>query len=340
MIARFFAPAAALAALVQPGPAEAGRAEHGVVTFAIENDVIAGTDRFYTNGFQFSYLSPPETLPPLFAPGEEIGRLFMRDDAQMRWGLSLGQQIYTPTDTARVIPDPGDRPYAGYLFLSASIVGYAPARPLEGVPGDLGTLELYLGVVGPSALGEQVQNNFHDLIKDNPARGWDAQLKDEPALMLIGERKWQIQTLLSEPEDGIGLEVSPHVAVALGNVQTYAALGATVRLGQGLAADFGAPRLRPALSGSGFLDGDTDFGWYLFAGVEGRAVAQDIFLDGNTWRDSPSVEKEHFVADAQLGVAVLFRGARLTWSFVIRSEEFDGQDAPARFGALSLSTTF
>lgn len=66
-----------------------------------------------------------------------------------------------------------------------------------------------------------------------------------------------------------------------------------LRLGQRLPLDYGPPRIQPSLPGSGFFVPPQDrFGWYLFAGVEGRAVARNIFLDGNTFRDSRSVDKE------------------------------------------------
>ena len=97
---------------------------------------------------------------------------------------------------------------------------------------------------------------------------------------------------------------------SLGNIFTYAAAGAMVRFGQRLRADWGQPRIQPALSGSDFVnhgalhDGPA---WYVFAGTEGRAVARNIFLDGNTWEDGPSVDKKPFVADLTAGAAVSWR---------------------------------
>ena len=79
------------------------------------------------------------------------------------------------------------------------------------------------------------------------------------------------------------------------------------------------------------------FGWYLFAGVEGRAIAHNIFLDGNTFRDSRSVDKKPFVADLQVGVALTWRTARLSYAHVLRTREYDHQPDPEDFGALTLS---
>ena len=63
---------------------------------------------------------------------------------------------------------------------------------------------------------------------------------------------------------------------------TYLEVGATLRIGNDLPNDYGAPRIRPSLPGSNFFLPRDNFGWYLFAGAGGRAVAYNIFLDGNT----------------------------------------------------------
>jgi hypothetical protein len=44
---------------------------------------------------------------------------------------------------------------------------------------------------------------------------------------------------------------------------------------------------------------------FIFGAVDGRAVARDIFLDGSTFRDSRSVNKEPFVADISAGVGLI-----------------------------------
>ena len=83
-----------------------------------------------------------------------------------------------------------------------------------------------------------------------------------------------------------------------------------------------------------------DFEWYVFTGLEGRAVGRDIFLDGNTFRDSRSVDKRIFVGDFQAGVAVVYRGIRVALTQVWRSEEFYGQSGRQKFGSLSVSFRF
>ena len=54
----------------------------------------------------------------------------------------------------------------------------------------------------------------------------------------------------------------------------------TVRFGQGLQSDFGAPRVRPGLTGTDAYMATLPFAWYVFAGLDGQAVAWDETLDG------------------------------------------------------------
>ena len=123
--------------------------------------------------------------------------------------------------------------------------------------------------------------------------------------------------------------------MALGNVFTYAGLGGTLRLGQGLDRDFGPPRIQPAPPGSGYFVPGGRFGWYLFAGMDGRMMLQNIFLDGNTFQDSHRVDKNLWVADFVGGVAVAAHGVRLSATYVQRTPEFKGQRRPDHFGSLA-----
>src|SRR5581483_5652371 len=92
----------------------------------------------------------------------------------------------------------------------------------------------------------------------------------------------------------------PEAGGTLGNVFTYGEAGGMLRFGHNLAADYGPGHIRPSLSGTGWFDPSRlsdKFGWYLFTGVQGRLVGRNIFLDGNTWRDSANVDKKPVVAD-------------------------------------------
>ncbi|KJS43624.1 MAG: membrane protein, partial [Rhodospirillaceae bacterium BRH_c57] len=227
-------------------------------------------------------------------------------------------------------PSPGERPYAGWLYGGVGFVSDTGRQQ--------DYLELQLGIVGPSAGGKFVQNEWHGLIGADEANGWDHQLKDELGILLAYERKihaWQSVNIA-----GFSADLTPHYGVTLGNVMTAAAVGGTFRIGLDLPEDYGPPRIRPGLTGSTYFAPEGPRGWYLFAGVEGRAVARNIFLDGNTFRDSMSVSKLPFVGDIQAGVAVTVGDVRVAYTQVIRSREYREQPDPDTFGSVSVSVRF
>lgn len=331
-------PAAALLLAMTTARAEpTPKTEVGTFTLEIENDYFgfSGADRHYTTGTRLSWLSAP-TEPdrtPEWTSGPYAAWPIFADKGKRRWGFALGQNIYTPTDVDRDVPDPKDRPYAGWTYLAVSLNTETVTR--------LDTLELDLGVVGPASGARQVQNNFHHLIGNPTSRGWDHQLKNEPGGMLIGERRWRV--LEPTPlfgSSGVNTDVIGLVGASLGNVQTYGEVGVIFRVGSNLGADFGPPHIRPSLPGSGTFSPTEGFNWYLFGGAQGRAVGHDIFLDGNTLRDGPSVDKKHIVGDFELGIAATYGSMRVSFTQIYRTREFKGQQGDDRFGAISLSWRF
>jgi hypothetical protein len=304
--------------------------DRGTWSFIIENDVYANTDRNYTNGVRISYLTG-------YKPVRGISGFFARhllgaDDGEgVRQGFAVGQSIFTPEDTELEIPPADQHPYASWLYGEYALL----------VEGPSSTDQLYFqaGVVGPSAGGEWVQNNFHDLIGADEAEGWSEQLDDEPGFLIGYDKK--LRALAEIETLGFGADLTPDFGLAAGNVLTQATLGLTMRIGTDLSSDYGPPRIRPSLAGAGFFTPESDFSAYIFAGVQGRAVARNIFLDGNSFDDdSPSVDKKHFVADFQAGLVVQIKDVQLAYTFVTRTEEFDGQDEGQQFGAFSLSFKF
>jgi hypothetical protein len=258
-------------------------------------------------------------------------RHYFRDpEVRLHASIDLGQNLYTPEDisTTELVVD--DRPYAGWLHVDLGLIGQTDEV--------LRTLQLSLGIVGPAAKGEQVQKWFHQVIGSPEPMGWHNQINNEPTLMLVFEQKWR--NIRPAGFLDLDLDLSPHGSVALGNVFTYGGVGGTIRLGRKLERDFGLPRIQPAPPGSGCFVPSGGFGWYLFGGLDGRLMLQNIFLDGNTFSSSHSVEKNLLVGDVVVGAAVSGLGLRLGMTLVQRSLEFEGQNSPDRFGSFTLSFQF
>lgn len=313
-----------------PDLAKQAEPQVGIFSFVQENDLFYNTDRRYTSGVRFSYLTPkngePEWLRDL---AYEVPMLAWHSDIRVEY--ALGQNMYTASNKLLRDPPPDDRPYAGWLYGSVGVV----ARTGQVLDQFL----VSVGVVGSASLAHQTQDFIHSIVDSPEAQGWGKQLKNEPTLQFTYQRSWQ------SPEfklpAGFGIDATPHAGAAIGNVYDYANMGMMFRFGQNLPIDYGPPRVQPSLPGSGYFEkAPGGFGWYVFAGVDGRAVAHNIFLDGNTFRDSRSVKKENFVGDAQLGLAVVIDGVRLAYTHVLRTREYVGQDASDQFGAFSVSFAF
>ena len=315
-------------------------------TFTIywENDTFLGTDRDYTNGLKLSWSTP-------FLPGPAASHLpgwshavinhlpFVNNPERQRAvSLSVGQDIYTPQDTERSDLIEDDRPYAGYAFLAAGFHSKTTGRK--------DTWEFSIGIVGPHSYAEDTQNFVHDVIGSPRAKGWQHQLKDEIGLNVTFESQWRL--LHSEIGRGFSWDFIPHLGGSVGNVSIYANTGAEVRFGWNLPRNFGTCPIRSGCetasafigdSGGGIFQKDR-FGAHLFIAIDGRAVLRDIFLDGNTFADSHSVDKETFVADLMAGIAMEYGHIKASYSYIYRTKQFTTQDENQIFGAVSVSFSY
>jgi hypothetical protein len=294
------------------------------VSITLENDFFAGYDRHYTNGLQAAWLVDRGDLPKILRSAPPV-----RWSADPEFVVAIGQRIYTPVDIERDIPDPADRPYAGWLYLLADV------RTQHGTIVDHVTAGV--GIVGPASGARWTQDLAHRVMGQERAHGWGAQLEDEPTVMLGFERTW-----LGVAAGHLGrrsFDVSPRAGAMLGNALTYANLGLVARYGENLPDDVPAGHISLGPSRDGYR-GNATFGWYGWLGVDARAVARNVFLDGSTFRDGPSVDRKPWGYDYQAGVVLAWPQARLAFTVVQRSAEFEGQGSPDRFGQLALSFAY
>lgn len=301
----------------------------GVFSVQLENDMFQHTDRHYTHGTRFSYLTPEGDIPDGVNAAADAMPLFPTD-GRKRASFILGQSIFTPSNITLRDPPSTDRPYAGWLYGGVGLVSDTGSR--------LDNLELDIGIVGPQSYAEDTQKFVHGVVDAKQPQGWNHQLKNEPGIVLTYER--MLRGIAPFHPLGFTADASPYAGGSLGNIFTHAAGGLMLRVGRSLPDDYGPPRIRPSLPGSDLFVSNGGFGWYLFAGAEERAVAHNIFLDGNTFAHSASVDKNTWVGDFQFGIAVTFDAVRIALTEVNRTREFAGQQHPDSFGALTVGFRF
>ncbi len=308
----------------------------GALLLQIDNDKVVDTDRHYTNGMRIAY-SANTPSGQWKTTGQTLADLtYFTDTSGLRTGWTLGQDMYTPEDVDTYTPDPLDRPYAGWAYVGLS------AQNETGDNQD--TLELDVGMIGPAAHAGQLQNAFHRLINVSVSRGWRSQIHNELGLLATRTHKRRMALKSPFATDWLNTDIIGHGTAQLGNVRTAAAAGATVRIGKNLQGDFG-----PAYGTFALPQRSPDaFSYALFLGAEARATAWDVFLDGNTFKDSPDVKKNPYTIEARAGVSTYLplpdhwrgEGVRLSINMVQRTREFKTQDKADRYGSLQMTVNF
>ena len=302
---------------------------NSIVTLQIENDAfsVPGTDRYYTSGERLGYVTPTGAVPGFVAG---FGHAVFGAGSQ-RMEIDVQQQIFTPAKTQLYNPDPRDRPYAGYLTLGATLIqDTASTRSLA---------QITAGVVGPDALGQSVQNGFHDIIGDTPNRGWRYQIHNEPTVDFMGGRIWRVN-LAEFGDSGIGVQALPQVSAQIGTTEIYAQAGGIVRVGSGLDSDFGPAVMQPSLNGTDAYTPTQPFVWYIFGGALGRLVAHNELVQGNDFQSSRGVGLTHAQGDLEVGGAIILFGLRVTATEIFESAEFHHEAPAFQYGSVAISARF
>jgi hypothetical protein len=315
------------------------RAIFDTTTLYWENDIFSGTDRDYTNGLKLTWSTPfledsnASKLPTWAYSLLEHIPFAYDPEADHALSVTLGQNIYTPEDTGRFDLIEDDRPYAGHVYLGTGIHTRSATKKQ--------TWELNLGIIGPASRADDIQKWLHEKTGSDPANGWDNQLENEPTIDIIFETKWK--PLHWHATETAAFELITHLGGRIGNVAVYANTGFEVRFGWNLPNNYGVCTIRGGCEMNSAYNGASDHfknSLQFFSSVEARAVAHDIFLDGNTIADSHNVEKEPLVGDWIVGFAFNIGSFTSSYSYIFQTRQFEGQTNSPDYGAISLSISY
>ncbi|MEI7499111.1 MAG: lipid A deacylase LpxR family protein [Bacteroidota bacterium] len=142
------------------------------LTINYDNDILDNTDRYYTNGIKIDLISPGLQMNPLsklMIPYWGTGKNY--------YGITLVQNIYTPSTTKTGGILYGDRPYAAYLYIGSFKITNDPDYKFRQ------TSEIDVGIIGPDSYGEWVQGSFHKIVPtNNEPLGWEYQIQNDLVL--------------------------------------------------------------------------------------------------------------------------------------------------------------
>ena len=252
------------------------------------NDFIYGTDYYYSNGLFFSLQSDFMKASPLnhiLLPGLSEGKDW--------YGLNVFHAFYTPIDIYSSEIQYGDRPYAGVLLFGNTKYSEHPAKKLVVRSG------IQLGVMGPLAGGEQMQNGIHNILwTSSPAQGWDHQIANEFCLVYSAGINKQIVgsrhiLLAAELDARLGVpftDFTPRIEVQVGK--------------------FSDPYLNQGLNTSGWQ-------LYLRSSVSSRFVLYNGTIQGGIFnRSSPyTTDSENMVLGFDAGIKITYKRFSLEFTY-------------------------
>ncbi|HEY9031660.1 MAG TPA: lipid A deacylase LpxR family protein [Kangiella sp.] len=301
------------------------------VTITVENDLFAGRDGGYTNGFGVSWGSGPyKTLDGTKSPEwlQAMGKTFVvHDDKEHFYGASYSifQGIQTPSDITNPNVQPDDLPYAGILGWRGTVHSWTESRAEQ--------FSLLLGVVGPASLAEQSQKTVHKITGSDKPMGWDYQLHNEPVFALQARRSWRYEI---RNGDGHGIDFIGMLEASGGNFSSYVAGTYMVRWGLNLERSHAAISVLPG-RGINPLAGTNSEEYYVFFGVQPRYVFNDVFVNGNTFRNSPSVTLKNEQLIYSTGFVWNWKNWGLLFSLAETTSTFEERKGNAKFGSVSIS---
>lgn len=262
--------------------------EYEWLAVSIDNDIFVGNDDGYSNGIYLSYYrnnGDAKVDMPILTKWLEWS--VSDEPFQFSYdGTTIGQIIVTPTEIIEPIPDPNDIPYSGLLFIHQvnvrDFTHYADKTSVT------------LGILGPSARAGETQKFVHRMIGSDKPMGWDYQLKDEPVFQISRGRIFR-----SWASENSHMDYLWGGDVKLGTIESSVNIGMMFRYGEQMASTYSSALLSEDRSTNPIALNE---GWYVYAGARLSYVFNLIYLDGNTFKDGPSIDYDRVQLNGSLGL--------------------------------------
>lgn len=311
------------------------------ISFQLYNDFFAGADQYFTNGVSLSWLD--DTYEHI--PNSSVSAYsdFMIDtfraiapdgvDLEKHYsaGVSISQIILTPQDTTISTAQYDDSAYAGYLGVGLYL--------FEFDDDSFNEYRIDFGVIGKESGAQQVQNEFHSLIGNEDAKGWDTQLGTKYTLNILYRRgyiSWK-----SNGFDSLSMDWLNHGGFEVGTFAIDAFIGTMFRIGDNYVQNFNVhyPYLKEE---SGLLELDKryhGFGWSLSSGISGDIQAYSAIVD-LAQKDGYDIRQRTLKATMYLGAEFYYNVHKLSYFYQSQSPYTNQEKGINVYGSLLYSYQF
>lgn len=178
-----------------------------------ENDYFSTTDIYYTQGINLEYVHPA------------IGKYFTSKllvhpvSKEVKFGIALEHEGFTPTSISHPEILVGDRPFASSLFLKTFSITNDSARRVQI------SSSFSAGAIGPIAHGKEMQETIHRWINDDQPLGWENQIHNDLIL------NYEIEYLGGFLASSNYFSLSGKVGACVGTLNTKAFTGVVMMAG-------------------------------------------------------------------------------------------------------------
>lgn len=135
--------------------------------FHYDNDYFTKTDEYYSQGITFEYVHP--SVKKFL-----LSKLLLKPyNSNPQYGIAVNLFGYTPTSILSDSILYGDRPFNANISFKTFLI------QADQIHHQQISSALSVGVMGPAALGYQIQNNIHRWLKNPLPHGWQYQIKND-----------------------------------------------------------------------------------------------------------------------------------------------------------------
>jgi lipid A 3-O-deacylase len=275
-----------------------------------DNDYFTKSDEYYSQGIGLEWVTPGLKKFP-------ISRLLWQPLAvEARFGLMLHSFGYTPTTISRDEILYGDRPFSASINLKTFSVQTDPVRHQQF------TAAFTIGVIGPLAMGKEMQTGIHRALNNKIPQGWQHQIHND--IILNYQLNYEKQ-LLAIPNT---FSLNSTSEIRLGTLNTKLNTGLNFMTG------WFNDRYTPVGSKK------RKFEVYVFGQGRVNLVGYDASLQGGFFnKNSPYTISRHDISpvvfQADGGVVMNFRSVYLSYTQSFLTREFK-TGKTHRWGGVSL----
>jgi lipid A 3-O-deacylase len=288
--------------------------------FQSDNDAYLAVkqDRYYTNGLFITFRHAINQSKPDKRVNKKI------------WEAELGQRIYNPKSGNVTKINDTDRPFAAYLYGGAGFNWlYNSEHSLR--------LSLQTGVMGPGALGEEVQEMLHKFVGFYNIAGWENQLHNEFAVNASLAYNYFLQR-----NKAANTDVSLTSYLNAGNTFAGAGLGVLFRTGR-INEFYNSVSNNSVISNNASSAPLHNREFFFFLRPTLHFVAYDATIEGGMFTEDKgpiTFNQKPVVFSQELGVNHTSNRWTLNFSLTFKSKEVQSAAKAHQFGTASIYYRF